>query len=191
MLTAERLREILHYDPATGVFTWLAPVGNRACGAPAGRLSHGYIGIQIGGKRYLAHRLAWLYVTGEWPSDQVDHINLDRSDNRWCNLRPAGQSQNMGNTRVYCNNTSGFKGVSWEKGRRKWDARVLVKGKNIHLGYFDAPHLAYAAYCLAARKYFGDFARVYEADQLIIPRKVFERRVLLNLLAATQFERAA
>jgi hypothetical protein len=153
----------------------------------------GYRHICIDGCTYKAHRLAYLYMTGEWPKDQIDHINMDKNDNRWGNLRAATRSQNMANTRARTDNISGFKGVVWMKRQHEWAARIGVNGKQIHLGYFDKPHVAYAAVCVASRKHFGDFARVYEADQLIIPRRVFEERVLRNLLIATQpdYARAA
>jgi hypothetical protein len=199
IITAERLRELLHYDPTDGVFTWrqgYSAYSRITVGSVAGNLdSKGYTIIKIGGRRYGAHRLAWLWMTGEWPGGWLDHINGDRADNRFCNLRPATPSQNQANCRVSSDNTSGFKGVTWDMRRRKFKAQIRINDELIHLGYFDAdkPHRAYAVYCLAARKHFGEFARVYEADQLIIPAKVFEERVLGNLLVATQpdYARAA
>lgn len=91
MLTAERLREVLEYDPAIGVFRWLIkPCGQISIGDIAGcRHGEGYVQIRVIGRIYLAHRLAWLYMTGEWPISLIDHRNLDRSDNRWSNLREA------------------------------------------------------------------------------------------------------
>jgi hypothetical protein len=187
LLTAERLRRLLSYDPETGVFTWRSPGTGRRVSGIAGCLGGtGYWHINLDNRIYPAQRLAWLYQTGEWPAADIDHINRDRADNRWCNLRAATKSQNSSNRCADFNNTAGFKGVTWYKARRKWQAMITVNGKHIYLGVFDTPHQAYANYCLAARKHHGDFARVYEPDQLIIPRKVFERRVLLKLLAATQ-----
>jgi hypothetical protein len=194
MLTATRLRELLHYDPETGVFTWAVSAGTACAGAVAGSLNNrGYRAIMIGRRYYAAHRVIWLWMTGEWPKHEIDHINMDKGDNRWANLREATHSQNNANSSTYANNSSGFKGVHWFKRHRKWQAGIRINGKKTHLGYFDTPHQAYANYCLAARKYFGEYARVYEAAQLIIPRRVFEERVLRNLLAATQsqFEEAA
>ena len=186
-ITAERLRELLNYDPKTGEFRWRVSFANgRHIGDIAGsQTMHGYRAIRINGRCYYEHRLAWLYQMGFWPSGGLDHININRVDNRLSNLRESTQSLNLANSPVRVDNSSGFKGVSWNKRRNKRHAAINA-GMRIHLGYFDKPHLAYAAVCLAARKRFGEFARVYEPDQLIIPRKVFEHRVLLNLLAATQ-----
>ena len=132
-------------------------------------------------RAYLEHDIIWFYMTGEWPSDGVDHFNSDKTDNRWRNLRQATQSQNNANSRRRADNTSGFKGVCWYEATGKWSSRIGVGGKKINLGYFDKPHLAYAAYCLAARKHFGDFARCYEADQLIRPGVL---SLLIQLAAA-------
>ena len=96
-------------------------------------------------------------MLGRWPADQVDHINLIRSDNRWCNLREATQSENARNTRARHNNTSGVKGVN--KYRDKWHAKISFNGRRIHLGYFDTPEEAHAVYCRAAAKYHGVYAR--------------------------------
>jgi hypothetical protein len=187
MITSERLRELLHYEPDIGTWTWLKSGNGRRANLVAGRIDfYGYRNIGIEGRPYKAHRLAWFYVTGAWPKGELDHINGDKGDNRWANLREANRSQNEANKLVRSNNTSGFKGVSWSRDLRKW--RAYISGKQIHLGCFDTPHQAYAKYCLAARQHFGEFARCYEADQLIIPRKVFEGRVLRNLLKATQRE---
>ena len=186
LLTAERLRRLLSYDPETGVFTWLGSGTGRRASDIAGTIVNGYFHIWIGDRSYKAHRLAWLYQTGEWPEGYLDHANMDKADNRWCNLRLATDSKNQANTHTRF--TGRFKGVDWNKKMKRYRALITVNGKQHFLGYFDAdkPHLAYAAYCIAARKAWGDYARVYEADQLIIPRKVFEGRVLRNLLVATQ-----
>lgn len=196
-LTAARLRELLSYDPETGEFRWRKGYSSRSritAGSVAGSPdTKGYIIITIGCLRYKAHRLAWLYMEGQWPKGNLDHINHEPSDNRRNNLREATYSGNRVNACVNSNNTSGFNNVFFN-GRcpiRPWQARIQINGKLRYLGNFDTAAKAYATYCLAARRHFGEYARVYEADQLIIPRKVFERRVLLNLLAATQFEEAS
>jgi hypothetical protein len=102
MLTAERLRELLHYDPATAC-TWIAKVGPRSgirIGSIAGRLnSNGHLQISVDGRRYMGHPLAYLYMNGAWPKNLIDHINMDMADNRWCNLRDATHSQNLCNAR--------------------------------------------------------------------------------------------
>src|ERR1700674_1345685 len=108
MVLAERLRAVLLYDPETGVFTRRINRGKWKAGAQVGWLRpDGYIGIGLDYHEYLAHRLAWLYVTGEWPID-VDHENTCRSDNRWDNLREASRSQNMRNMKRTKANTSGY-----------------------------------------------------------------------------------
>ena len=113
LLTAERAREILSYDPETGVLRWRHRVSQRMlAGAVAGTLDgYGYIRIIVDGRTYRAHRLAWLIVHGEWPKNELDHKNLLRSDNRLCNLREATRLQNMQNKKVYKNNTSGHTGI--------------------------------------------------------------------------------
>jgi hypothetical protein len=159
-ITAERLRELLDYDPETGVFRWRARRGGRAyANAVAGTIAcrHGYRQILVDLKLFLAHRLAWLYVYGEWPPGCLDHINRQRDDNRIANLRLATMAQNCANARVRCNNTSGFPGV--RKHKQKWTAYIKYNGRQIHLGMFDAPEKAHKAYRAAAVAYFGEFAR--------------------------------
>lgn len=130
MLTPEQLKSILHYDPETGKFTWLASRGRAPSGAVAGCVNgYGYRVIAIGGKQYREHRLAWLYMTGEWPPEQVDHIHPNRADNRWCNLRKATQTQNNHNARISAASASSAKGVRWVASRCKWLARVMAEGR--------------------------------------------------------------
>lgn len=160
-LTAETLRLRLHYNHETGVFTRLLPSSNAPAGDVAGyENDHGYIVIAVCGAQYLAHRLAWLYMTGEWPPEQIDHRNLIKSDNRWANLRPASPSQNNQNTPRKSNNSSSHKGVSWYRAGAKWRARLVVNKREISLGYFDDFDAAKAAYEAAAIEHFGEFARV-------------------------------
>jgi hypothetical protein len=159
-LNASRLREVLSYDPETGAFTWLVSTArHRRIGDVAGCVKDGYRQIGIDGRRYRAHRLAWLWMTGEWPSAEIDHINGDPADNRIANLRPATSSQNKANARKRSRNTSGWKGVSWHARDRKWRAMIGVAGRQQHLGYFDCPAEAHAAYVRAAEHHFGEFAR--------------------------------
>ena len=161
-LTAERLREVLNYDPGTGVFTWLVTLSNRAqAGVMAGLISNGgCILIGIAGSKYQAHRLAWLYMTGEWPESQIDHRDNSRGNNRWENLRLATPRQNNRNMKKRRDNTSGFKCVTRVQGSRKWRARIhLSGGREIHLGCFDTKEEAHAAYVDAAEAHFGEFAR--------------------------------
>jgi len=156
-LTADRLRVLLHYDPLTGIFVWL--MGQRA-GQRAGRLtSGGYRQITIEGTPYVAHHLAWLYVKGEWPADEIDHENCVRDDNRFANLREATRRQNNMNARTRRDNTSGLKGASFDKDCGRWKAQICHAGRQRHLGLFDSAAEAHAAYCKAATAIDPDFAR--------------------------------
>jgi hypothetical protein len=160
MLTAQRLRELLHYDPVTGIFHWRIAVARRVkVGDIAGSVHRdGYRQIMIDGRRYYAHHLAWLYVHGEWPPSELDHINGVPDDNRIANLRLATPSQNQWNQGNRKNNTSGFKGVGWHR-RRRWRAQIGINGRYIHLGYFATPEEAHQTYCAAAKERFGEFTR--------------------------------
>lgn len=161
MLTAERLRQVLHYDPATGIFTWRVRTSSRAAAGSRAGFSRkdGYRLIGIDGEIYLEHRLAWLYVKGEWPEKDIDHEDVDPSNNRFGNLRPATHSQNHCNKKTPANNTSGFKGVSWNKKDRVWQALIKLRGKSHYLGGFGDPAEAHAAYCAASAKLHGEFGR--------------------------------
>lgn len=160
-LTLARLKGLLHYDQETGVFTWKVTRSRSAgVGTVAGTTtSHGYVAIGIDGRLHKAHRLAWLYVHGVWPSDQIDHINRVRGDNRISNLRVADNSKNQANASLQKNNNSGVRGVYWNNASNKWHAQIYADGKKRHLGFFDNLGDASAAYCEAARAYHGEFAR--------------------------------
>ena len=151
-LTAERLRELLHYDPETGVFTRLVRSGPAKVGDAAGTATtSGYIQIRVDGGQYLAHRLAFLCMTGEWPSQFVDHVNGVRDDNRWSNLRPATPSENLQNVRrARADSQTGLLGVS--RDRQRFRAQIKVDGQHIYIGTFDTPEQAHAAYLAAKRK---------------------------------------
>lgn len=160
-LTAERLRACLVYDAETGVFTYrIVRHYLQKLGAVAGaKHGNGYLRIVIDGGHHYAHRLAWLYVYGEWPSKNIDHINGDRSDNRIANLRDATQGMNLCNKRIQSNNRCGLKGVSWHRAAGKWIAQIGVRGEHVYLGLFESPEDAHQAYCQAAQKLHGEFAR--------------------------------
>ena len=138
MLTQERLKELFHYSPETGCFTRLISVcSTGTAGDLAGWVSHnGYLYIGIDYKKHLSHRLAWLYIHGEWPSDEIDHINHIRTDNRISNLREATYIENGRNTSLHSDNTSGVSGVSWNKRANKWRARITVNREEKFLGHF-------------------------------------------------------
>src|SRR5262249_8878082 len=158
LVNATRLRELVDYDPHTGIFIRKITCRGGSAGSIAGkRHCEGYLQLSIDGRCYFLHRLAWLYVYGEFPSDQIDHINGDRADNRIINLRPATHTENMRNRCRHRNGSSGFKGVYRERG--KWCARITIRaGRRLYLGRFDTPEEAHAAYFAAAQKHFGEFA---------------------------------
>ena len=161
--TRARLFQRLLYDPETGLFTWKVNVkGGRAqIGKVAGGINaYGYIQIRFEGRHHRAHRLAWLYMTGRWPRNLLDHIDGDRQNNRFCNLREANNSQNNWNSVRPRHNTSGFKGVSWSKTVGKWSSSIKVGGTQRHLGYFDTPENAHAAYAAAASEMHGEYMRL-------------------------------
>ena len=138
-LTAERLRELLSYDPATGVFRWKVKKAQRInVGDIAGSLnSKGYLLIRIDNRNYRAHRLAWLHVHGEWPKNQLDHRNGVRPGNWIENLREATQAENNQNLALRRDNKSGHPGVGWSVRSHKWEAHIRVSGRKHHIGYFD------------------------------------------------------
>lgn len=159
-LTRDRLKELLHYDPYTGRLTWLVDrKGPARAGCEAGcDNGQGYRRIYVDGKPYKGHRLAWFYMTGQWPRE-VDHINGDRSDNSWANLREVTRSQNKMNFSVYRSNSSGYPGVSYYRRTGKWKAQIQKAGQKTFLGYHDTPEQAAAAYERAANELFGEYAR--------------------------------
>ncbi len=157
----ENLHNIISYDPKTGYFHWASARRKIKIGDRAGTIGNrGYRVICINRRDYLEHRLAWFYMTGKWPAAQIDHLNMVRDDNRFCNLREATNSQNGQNRKVQSNSKSGLRGVSWSKASKKWNARIKVNGTYLHLGLFDCPASARIAYVIAADKYHGEFARV-------------------------------
>lgn len=162
-LTQERLRYLLDYDPESGLFSWKNPQSKRCkVGQVAGTVkSTGYLEIQIDRKLYKAHRLAHLYMTGEFPAEQIDHVNRIKTDNRWANLRAATQSQNNMN-RFQANNTSGKKGVSWDKQTGKWKAQITVNGKTYRLGLYNDMEDAAVAYSTIAKILHGEFSHLGE-----------------------------
>lgn len=157
MLTATELRTELQYDPDTGVFTWLRKHHGKHLRRAGTIDSEGYIRIIIRGRYFQAHRLAWLYMTGTFPI-QVDHKDLNRTNNAWSNLRAATHSQNMANKR--CRASSGLKGAYKCARTAKWNAYISDNGRQKYLGRFDTKEEAHAAYATEAKKLFGEFARI-------------------------------
>ncbi len=152
MLTQSRLKEVLSYDPETGVFVWIKVLNARVpllsvAGSPQNR---GYLCIGIDNKRYLSHRLAWLYVTGEFPKQYIDHANGIKTDNRFANLRDVSRFQNMQNIHgLVERNTSGFAGCFWHKEIRRFTSQIVANGKRHYLGCFKTKEEAAEAYRVA------------------------------------------
>lgn len=166
MITASSIRNALHYNPDTGAFTWLHRSDMRPQwnGKYAGKIAgcdkgNGYIKIAINNRAHHAHRLAWLYVHGSLPSNGIDHVDGNPSNNRIANLRPATQAENMRNIGKRSRNTSGFKGVSFHKQSGKWIVRAKYEGKNRYFGLYDTAEQAAAAYDAVIRSIHGEFAR--------------------------------
>jgi len=157
------LRKILRYDSRGGALYWKIATSRRCrVGAEAGSksIATGYIYVSICYKKYPAQVLAWVIKTGKWPTKIIDHKNLVTFDNRWKNLREATHSQNKANTACRANNTSGFKGVSCNKEKNKWQAQIKIDYKNYHLGWHEMPQAAAAVYTAKLKQCFGEFARV-------------------------------
>ena len=157
-----RIKELLTYEPETGKLFWKQKVARWiSVGDEAGTHGHCAVDITIDGITYRAHRIIWLLVTGEDPGSLlVDHINRDFHNNRICNLRLATHRQNQCNQKTRTDNSSGFKGVTWDSSRSKWQAAIQVNGKRVYLGRHKTKEKAYAAYCEAARRLHGEFAQL-------------------------------
>lgn len=150
MLNQDELKSILEYNPNTGIFVWKISSGTAKRGTVAGYdTQHGYFAISYKGKKYLSHRLAWLYMTGRFPKDCIDHINGNGHDNRFSNLREATFSQNQLNRKLSKSNKSGLTGASWNSSHKKWCAFIRIEGKNKNLGSFNSAEEAHHAYVMA------------------------------------------
>lgn len=158
MITQERLKELFNYDQETGLFTWIAKsrtIGGLKAGSLTGQTpnSNGYLRISVDSKRDYAHRMAWLYVYGDYPKFDIDHINGNRSDNRIVNLRDVPHIVNSQNLRSATKtNTIGYMGITWSNYAKAWSSAVTVNGKRIHIGYFKDPEKAHQAYLSLKRK---------------------------------------
>lgn len=168
-ISADMVDQIIKYDQETGVFFWKHRNGfsigdnifnSRYADKVAGSINkHGYWRIILNEQYVQAHRLAFFVMTGKWPSNQIDHINGVRHDNRWCNLREATLCENARNSCRPINNRSGFKGVSWKERNQKWVAQISIGNRKKHVGLFETAVEAHQAYMRAARVYHGEFAR--------------------------------
>lgn len=155
MITAEQLRHLLRYCKSTGLFWWREPGPKRRLSLPAGTGGAGqYRRIMIDGVNYHGHRLAWLYVMGEWPAFEVDHRNRIKGDDRWRNLRPATHKQNGENTRTQARSVSGVKGVYFDPRRQNWQAYITHHRQRRHLGCFSTKGKATATRRAAEKLFF-------------------------------------
>ena len=156
----QELQRVLEYSLVTGKFYWRVSRGQSTKGSEAGYVDdRGYNYIRLNGRPYRAHRLAWKLVNGTDPVEQIDHIDGDPTNNAWHNLREATNQQNNSNKGVRRNNTSGFKGVSWDSKFQKFRSYININGRQTHLGYSATAEEAHAAYCEAAARHHGEFAR--------------------------------
>lgn len=154
-LTAQRLRELLHYDPKSGSFTWVQRTSHRIkIGSPAGSVnSWGRIQVGVLGHIYYAHRLAWFYSHGEWPRQVIDHIDGNPLNNQLANLRDVSPTTNAQNVHIAgANSKSGLLGALWHSQNKNWRARIMVAGKSYSLGCFKTPEAAHEAYKQAKRR---------------------------------------
>lgn len=152
-LTQRSLTQLLRYDPETGDFSWLIDGRAMKSGARAGSmLNNGYRRVGINGKQYKAHRLAWLYVTGEWPRGQIDHIDGNRANNKFANLREATASMNAQNLHAANKSNKSTKTLGVTKKRDKYQAQIQHNRTGIYLGVFQSKEDAHEAYIEAKRK---------------------------------------
>lgn len=154
-LTQERVKELFDYDAENG---WLirkkdnhGRIVNRPCGIKPNH--HGYGPLTIDGNTYHVHRVIWLWHKGEWPENDIDHIDRDRMNNRIENLRPATRQENLHNIGMNRNNSSGYPGVCFHKPTNKFMARIWINNKQIYLGLFTTAEEAFEAYMIAKIKY--------------------------------------
>lgn len=159
-ITQKELKETLNYDPETGSFTWIKSKSKKIkLGDRAGSYDHyGYVTIKINKENYKAHRLAYLYMNGEFPEKHIDHINGNPSDNSFSNIRSANNFENQRNRKLQKNNKSGYKGVCWSKRDGVWITHIRINGKHTYLGTFSDKELAHKAYCEAAKENYKEFA---------------------------------
>lgn len=149
----------LRYEPETGLLFWKVRKPGMMPGDTAGGLNgKGYINISIGGRLFLAHRVAWLLSVGEWPKEEIDHINHKKTDNRLTNLREASHKENSHNLSLNKENLLGERGVDFKKGTQKYRARIIVNGEEKHLGYFLSISDAVRARLAAEKRYYKNFA---------------------------------
>lgn len=158
-LTFDRVNSVLEYEPETGIFRWKVKLSDRS---PVGKAAGGHAvcghwRIRVDGHYYMAHRLAWLLMTGDWPPTEIDHKNRVRDDNKWGNLRCCTHSQNLANANRRSDNSTGFKGVRFDPVLKKYRAVSYKDGKQIYAGIFDDPEAAFEAYRRKSLEIHGEF----------------------------------
>lgn len=162
LISHEDLKELLDYDPLTGIFKRKKSKFSNLIGKPAGTLnSIGYMVLVLGGRKghsYLLHRLAWFYVTGEWPKNQIDHVNRIRSDNRFENLRECSGSENSWNKGAQSNSKTGVRGISWVKARKKWVVKLNKGREVVYVDFFEDFKQAKEAWEIKSKEIYGEFA---------------------------------
>lgn len=168
-LTLPRLKDVLSYEPETGIFRWVKPAAGRCKpGDIAGSsVTGGYVRLVIDCEKILAHRVAWFYVHGKWPNE-IDHINGVRDDNRIVNLRNTTAAENAQN-RCIGRGSSNLIGASWDKRERKWRAAIKYQGRKHHIGYFGSAQDAHAAYLAAKQEVHAYWASEVGASRIKRP----------------------
>ena len=183
-LTQKRLKEVLHYNPETGIFRWKISISRSKIGDIAGTVnSNGYVMIGVDKIPRLASRLAFLYMIGQFPENQMDHINRIRSDNRWINLREVTNQCNLRNTGHFCTNTSGIKGVCYDRKYDKWKAYVYIFDERFHLGQVKDLDEAVcirltAEQCLGWNKCDSNSSAFQYVEKMIKNKKIFHKNIL-------------
>ncbi|HEY3987431.1 HNH endonuclease signature motif containing protein [Cedecea sp.] len=166
-ISIEKLKELLSYNPATGVLIWKVDYGRAKAGQEASaKNGAGYKRIGIDGRKYYCHRICWAISYGYWPSKNIDHVDRDRGNNSISNLREVTQGENCRNKGINPLNPHGYKGISLYKRTGKWTAQIKVNGEKMHLGYFPTKEEAAAAYDEAVNSTHGEFG-VTNQDLLI------------------------
>lgn len=157
MLTQAELKSYLHYNLETGIFTWKVKASTRTVinGVAGTYDKNGYRAVCIKSKKHFMHRLAWLYVYGEFPKNDIDHINMVKDDNRIANLRDVSRAENKRNLKINSANTSGFQGVTYSKKDNRYIAQIIHNGKHIHLGTSTSPEIAFEYYRKFHNEHYG------------------------------------
>lgn len=159
-ISHDELKRLLHYDPETGIWTWLSGRNKGNVAGVTAASKGGYVFVTINKVAYRAHRLAWFYIKGKWPTNLLDHKDRNRTNNRFVNIREATKSQNCANAKLWKTSTSGFRGVYWEPKKKKWRVIIRQGGRRHYFGYYKCKLAAHFVHLVEFRKIFGEFADV-------------------------------